>query len=325
MNKSNTLKILIILIILILIIASVYIFLSGSSDKKNNNSEDYIDEDLAYRNVKYNGVDYIFNDDITTILFMGIDQREAVVVDGYEGTGGRSDSLILLILNENNQTVKMLSISRDTMTDVAIYDAFGDYFTTTKLQITMQYAYGDGADKSCRLTRAAVSKLLFGIPVDYYLSMNMDGISAITDALGGVEVEFLSDYTEIDVEYKKGTTVSLNGEQAEAFVRYRDTNTTGSNDERMERQSLFIDALVKKLQNKMADNSLYYKNLFDEAGDYIVMDLDADTIDLLSQCSLIDTEYKVPGETIEGDMHDEYIVNNEELKDLIISLFYKLN
>lgn len=51
--------------------------------------------------------------------------------------------------------------------------------------------------------------------------------------------------------FKKGETVTLNGEMAQQYVRYRDTNVSGSNNERMERQSLFIEALVQQLQEEM--------------------------------------------------------------------------
>ena len=330
-DKKNN-SFLIILIIIVAILLAITIVLLLSPDNKDNAttsgeniSNKTVDEDIAYRNITYNGQEYIFNDDITTILFMGIDQREVVVADGYEGTGGRSDSLILLILSEEDKTVTLLNISRDTMTDVAVYDIFGEYYSTVKLQITMQYAYGDGAGKSCRLTRNAVSNLLYGIPIDYYLSMNMDGIGTVTDMLGGVTLEFQEDYTFIDTSYTKGMSVTLDGTMAEAFIRYRDTNETGSNDDRMDRQAIFMDALVKRLQSELSKNPMYYQSLYERAEDYIVMDLDGDTMKLLSECSLIEMDYKVPGETIIGDGHDEYIVDNEELKKLIVELFYILN
>lgn len=328
-KKKNLILLLVAVLIVIVIIATIIYFgqknNQDASPNENTTINNTADEDLAYRNITYNGQDYTFNSDITTILFMGIDQREAVVADGYEGTGGRSDCLILLLLNEKDKTVKMLDISRDSMVDVAVYDIYGEYFSTIKLQLSMQYAYGDGAGKSCRLSRDAVSKLLFNIPIDYYLSMNLDGIGAVTEALGGVTLTVPEDYTELNPLFIKDSVVTLDGSLAERFVRYRDTDEIGSNNERMERQSIFMSALVKQLQTKMSGNPGYYQSLYESAQDYIVMDLDGDTIKLLSECELSEDDYKVPGETVLGDLHDEYIVNNEELKQLIVELFYKLN
>ncbi len=284
----------------------------------------YEDDSLSYRNITYNGKSYTYKSGITTLLFMGVDQHEPVEANGYEGTGGRSDCLILYIIDSNNQTTKMLEISRDTMVNVAVYDVEGEYALDMEMQITMQYAFGDGANKSCRLTKEAVSELLYGIPIDNFLSMNIDGIATVTDAIGGVTIEIPEDYTQIDPSFVKGITVTLDGRLAEKYVRTRDVTVTGSNDQRMERQMQFVKALVAQLQDSSNGVSVY-KNLLEQASPYLVTDMDSEDMFALARYSLDEKECKVPGETVAGLANDEYHVDEDALKSLIVELFYDEN
>ena len=66
--------------------------------------------------------------------------------------------------------------------------------------------------------------MLDGLPIQGYCSMNMDGISVITDFVGGIQLTIPDDsLADVNPEYKKGAVVDmLTGETAEQFVRYRD-------------------------------------------------------------------------------------------------------
>lgn len=101
------------------------------------------------------------------------------------------------------------------MADVKIYGLEGDYLSTETAQIATQYAYGDGEMRSCQLSREAVSTLLYDIPINDYLSLNMAGIAPITDQIGGVEITIPEDYTAIDPAFVQGSTIVLNGELSE--------------------------------------------------------------------------------------------------------------
>lgn len=289
-----------------------------SSEAHNTGENDNI---LSYRKLTYEGQEYVYNSDITTLLFMGIDQHEPVTNEGYLGTGGRSDCLILFIMNNKDSTGKILEISRDTMANIAVYDMDGNYAINSKMQITMQYAYGDGREKSCRLTKEAVSELLYGIPIDSYLSMNIDGIKTITDVIGGVTITIPQDYTDIDPSFERGATVKLDGNQAEKYVRNRDINVTGSNDYRMERQMQYMKAIVNKIQGNSSGTTLY-QNLFEQASPYLVTDMDAESMYALATYRLDENEYKVPGETVAGIANDEYNIDDKALRLMILDLFY---
>ena len=72
--------------------------------------------------VKYNGEKYKYNSDIRTVLFLGVDKSETVSLENQPGKGGQADTILLLVLNDNKKTAQILEISRDTMTDIDIYD-----------------------------------------------------------------------------------------------------------------------------------------------------------------------------------------------------------
>ena len=99
---------------------------------------------------------------------MGVDKKEKADLGNNPGENGQSDSLNLLVLNKEEKTAQIIQISRDSMVGIDIYDVTGNRLMTENGQIALQYAYGDGAEESCRLTSEKVSELMYGVNVDSY-------------------------------------------------------------------------------------------------------------------------------------------------------------
>ena len=272
--------------------------------------------------ITYDGKSYVYNKNLKTVLFMGVDSREEATVQEYSGTSGQSDTLLVLILNKESKTTDLLAISRNSMVELQLYSIDGEYVTTTTGQIALQYAYGDGEKKSCRLTKEAVSNLLYGIPIDAYVSLNLDGIVSLVSAFGGIEYTFTEDETEIDPEFTKGTTLLMDGAKTERYVRYRDITVTGSNEQRMKRQFKFLRSTFSQVKKKADSDSKMYDILLDSVEPYMVTDMTAEEIKVLSDYDMSDTMNVVPGKIQQGEKYDEYIVDDEELYRLILELFY---
>lgn len=289
---------------------------SGSNMLAEDDSDS---NDIQY--VTYDGVKYEYNTDLQSILFLGVDKKEEMKVQENAGRGGQSDCIILFVMNKADKSTTMLQISRNSMVDLELYDISGNYQATEKGQIALQYAYGDGEKKSCQLSKDAVSKLLFDIPIKSYIALNIDGISSINDAIGGVEITVPQDYTGIDPAFVQGSTITLNGEQAEKYVRYRDINVMGSNEGRMERQTQFLNAMMSQAKSAVADDG--YNRLYSAAKPYMVTDMSVDELKALSDYDMSEESLKVPGQETAGAEHDEFYVNDEELQKLILKLFYK--
>jgi anionic cell wall polymer biosynthesis LytR-Cps2A-Psr (LCP) family protein len=205
------------------------------------------------------------------------------------------------------------------MVDVDIYDNDGNFLAKGTEQLTMQYAYGNTPQKASNLTREKISDLLGRRRIGSVISLTMDGIEPIVDSIGGVSMTLTSDETDLDPTYKKGTTIHLDGAAAKAFVHNRDVETRGSNISRMSRQTQFMLAMFQTIKNQ---GSSVVETMEDAAGDYLYQDIDADSIDHMTHYEYSGEVRSLPGENVEGAIHDEFYVDEDKLTELILDLFY---
>ena len=138
---------------------------------------------------------------------------------------------------------------RDTVTDVKIYDESGEYLATEHAQIALQYAYGTSAKRSIQMTKEAVANLLYEVPLALCVFECRGNCADRRMQWEGLPLTIPADYTMIDPAFTQGSVFTLNGAQAEAYVRYRDQAVTGSNTQRMERQNEFLLALFQTAES----------------------------------------------------------------------------
>lgn len=170
-----------------------------------------------------------------SLLLLGVDERENDV--------GRSDTIIVLTVNPSTNSTKMISIPRDTYTEI---------IGKTQLdKINHAYAFG-GMDMSLR----TVENLL-DIPIDYVIQVNMESFLEIVDIVGGVTVENSLAFFVDDFEYKEGS-IHLTGEQALGYVQMRMDDPLGDFG-RQTRQKQVLHAILREGASL---NSLWnYKDL----------------------------------------------------------------
>lgn len=279
--------------------------------------------------VYYNGRAYDYNEDILTFLIMGIDQRSETVQEYTEGfDGGSADAIFLLVMNPHTKKLQIIAIDRNTMADVDVYDYYGEYTETVKTQICVQHGFGDGTVKSAGYMEKAVSNLLFGLPINGYCAVNMSSIARINDAVGGVDVVVLEDMTRWDKALVEGESVHLTGDRAVTYVRARDTGSFGSAAGRLERQKQYIRAFIEKAKAGLKENPTLPVSLYQELQPYMVTDLNAEKVTYLASLAagfdFGSTDiYKIPGETVMGDVYEEFYADNDALYELILELFYE--
>lgn len=329
-GKKNTgLIIGVIAVIILVIIAGTLFFMKSRqaktqvpSKKSSSSSEGTARTDS--KNITYQGQAYEYNRDIKAVVFLGVDKKGDMDYAQFMGDGGQADSIILMALNEKEKTVQLFQISRNTMTNVDVYSEKGEYLTTQKMQIALQYAYGDGEKKSAWLMKNAVSNLIYGVPISSSIAMSIDGISTVNDLMGGVEITVPKDYTYVDPVFEQGKTLTLTGEQAEKYVRYRDITVTGSNSDRMERQTQFVMALMSQLKQASQKDTELYAKLMTGTNPYFTTDMSADEIMALSTYEMDGEIQTIPGEERAGAEHDEFYTNEDELQNMVVKTFYKL-
>ena len=329
-------KICMLLIIILIIVLSVlgggYYLLSqknaASPQNGGQNSDSRNQTDLSQNGdiVEYKGETYKYNDHLSNYLFLGIDTRETVDTYQSQVDAGQADAIFLVSMDRATEKIKVLFIPRDSMTRIETFNPYGQSLGETTDHLNIQYAFGDGKEKSCELMKTAVSDMLDGLPIQGYCSMNMDGISVITDFVGGIQLTIPDDsLADVNPKYKKGAVVDITGETAEQFVRYRDIDKTQSALVRQERQKTFLQALVQKAQEKAGEDAGFVTGLYDSVKSYTVTNMGNDIFAKLlaaSQNGITDTE-TIPGEGTHGENFDEYHIDEDALSDLIISMFYE--
>ncbi|PGL70349.1 LCP family protein [Bacillus sp. AFS055030] len=157
-----------------------------------------------------------------SVLLLGVDKRP--------GDKGRSDSLMVITVNPTKHTTKIISIPRDTRTEIV-----GKNRTD---KINHAFAFG-----GIQMSVNTVEKFL-NIPIDYYLEVNMEGFKDIVDAIGGVEIMNTLDFTNDGFHFEKGL-LSLNGEKALSFSRMRYEDPQGDFG-REARQRQIIQEVINK-------------------------------------------------------------------------------
>lgn len=277
--------------------------------------------------IKHDGKYYKFNHDLSIYLFMGIDKEEEVTMTEDYADGGQSDAMFLLITDSRNKKVKVVSINRNTMTDIVMYDENGDKLDTVNAQICTQHAFGDGGHTSCRRAVEAVSHLFYNLPINGYMSMHMGAIPTMNDGVGGVEVTVLSDITDTQrqVELKKGETVTLEGMEAYCYLRSRDIDSFDSASDRLRRQEQYITAYMEKLETITAGSTSKALQIYESMEPYIITNVSyAELIAELIEYEFDDNGmYTIPGETSMGEKFEEFYVDEDALYELILQVCYE--
>ena len=277
----------------------------------------------------YNGEKYQYNNKVTTILFAGIDTHTVDRIEGVLGTAGQADSIFIMALNTETGKYKLMSVSRDTMIDVDVCDANGNFVGTKKMQICLAHAYGDGDKTSNENLKTSISRLFFGIPVNSYISIDLDVIPVLNDSVGGVNVNVIEDLSSYDPALTKGANVTLIGNQAEIYVRSRDVEgDANQNDLRMERQISYVNSFIQQSIQMTKQNMKTPINLFNQITPYTRTDITTSEITYLSSIFLksgfsVDENYiKVPGEAVAGEKYAEYYTDTDEFFKIILDTYY---
>lgn len=317
-------KILIILMCILCIGAGVSVFLLLQNKKDTEelpqaSAQSGADEGMQ-NTVTYQGETYEYNTNLKNVLFLGVDKEADSVVGETVGRNGQADCILLMIMDQEAKETTLLQISRDSMTDVDIYGITGSYLATEHVQIALQYAYGESDSRSNWLMKNAVSHLLYEIPISSVIALTVDGIGEVTSAMGGVTLTVPKDYTSVDPSFAEGATLTLQGDLAERYVRYRDITVTGSNNDRMERQNQFIQAMFQQMQNI---NAAAYESILSSADPYLTTDMSAEELHHLKDYTIHQEIETVPGTAAPGEEHEEFTVDDQALYELILKLFYK--
>ena len=273
----------------------------------------------------YNGTAYARREDLETVLLLGVDKFEGETPEGYVNNQ-QADFLLLLVMDKQNETCTPIQLNRDTMTQIQVLGVTGEPAGTMTGQLALAHTYGSGEEDSCENTVLAVSNLLYGMEIDHYVSLTMDGVALLNDLVGGVTVEVLDDFSGIDDSLVQGEIVTLQGQQALTYVRSRGGMEDSSNLHRMERQRQYLAALQQQLKKAAQEDSQFSLDVLLQLNEYLVSDC---TVEQLSALGDNLANYQVsdilttPGDAQEGEEFMEFTVDEDALQQLVMDVFYE--
>lgn len=275
------------------------------------------------KTIRRDGIKYYPRQDITVVMLMGINQ-EGVVVPTEFNVGGPADMVTLMIFDEQTRQCNLLSLNRDMMVDIPALEESGKQFGILHGQLALAHTYGDGMQISCENVRTTVSNLLYGVTIDHYFSLNMDAIGILNDAVGGVTVNVVDDFSKVDPTLTKGE-MTLFGKQAVHYVQARWDVGDELNLSRMERHKEYMHNFAAALKNKMEQETEFVIRAYEQVAPYIVTDC---TVQILSRLEqdygeyTLGEAYTVAGENVLGKELYEFYPDEEMLDALILQLFY---
>ena len=286
------------------------------------------DMGVGYRQVKYQGEKYRYNELITTILYAGVDSTGIMTENADWASAARADSIAVAVLDKKKGKMTVIALNRDIMTEVHRYSMSGRDRGTYETHLGYAYSYGDGGKVSCENLQEAVEGIL-GVPVGEYIITNQDSMTYINDFVGGVTVTMPNnDLVKKYPDMKEGVQVTLDDTNIQDYLQYRDTTKDLSNEGRIQRQKSYITSYVQQLKTRL-DADLYgsWDDLQDME-DYLQTSITRNKYlrlgSLLEKITFTESDYYIPqGEYVVGEDHDEFYLDEEALREKVIELFYE--
>lgn len=322
MNRKNLGKIVFSCVALILVLVIVYsglqilestVLLGGQEMKVQTR-----------KTITKDGVDYFPRQDMNVIMLLGINREGEVQASEEWNYGYAADMVALLIFDEAAQECKVLNVNRDTMVDMPILSENGRENGTYYGQLAYSHTYGSGLEDSCENTRKTVSNLFYGINIDYYISMNIGAVAILNDAVGGVTVNVVDDFSEVDSSIPMGE-VTLSGEQARVFVQTRWNVSEHLNLARIERQKEYMNKFAETFRSKTDADQAFILDTYNQVAPYILSDLPVSTLTGMVERYKdypITAMLSLEGENVRGETYYEFYPDEEKLENLILELFY---
>jgi len=218
------------------------------------------------------------------ILLMGVDEGDNEHPDAPQ----RSDTMILASVNQENGTVNLLSIPRDTRVTIPGHKGAE--------KITHAFFYGGSS-----LAISTVEQLL-QVPVHYYVVIDWQAFIKVIDILGGVDLYVETDmnyedpYANLAIHLKKGYQ-HLDGNKAGQYVRFRSDELGDIG--RVQRQQRFLKAMMERTMR--ASTILKAPSLLHTMGQYVTTDLT--TFKMIKLANVLKS-YKT------GDLHADMLPGN---------------
>ena len=333
MKKRKKIIIIVLAIILAIILAlvSTFLILTYVGKSQFHKADTHISTDAIEiedeNTIIYNEKKYILNKNIVSVLVMGID-RDNVNQNLGVGNNGQADVVFVATIDTKTKKACIIPISRETMVDVNLYTDDGKFAGTQKEQLCLAYAYGNSTEECSVNVMTSVKRLLCGININSYVTIELDGVSKLTDLVGGIELTCLEDMKVSNANsFYKGQKINLKGETARRYIQYRGDDTE-ANTRRMQRQKQFLSALMNKTGNAVLGDFSNLTKYYTTLSPYFSTNVSFAQITYLAQNCLTMNfgdalDYKtINGTLTQGEKWVEFVPDEDSVLQTIIDVFY---
>lgn len=271
---------------------------------------------------EYDGKKYSYNKNLNNYLFLGIDKKELINTRKGNADAGQADAIYLFSIDRITKKTTLISIPRDSITMIGKYTIDTRRLLYEEDHLSTAYGYGDGKHLSAQLIKEATSHLLYGMPIMYYCAYELNVLPVISENIGEIEIVNPNDSLMFfDKKYKKNERITIDKNNIEVFLRNRDIKEDNTAIDRMNRQRVFLDALISSIQEKYNNNPKELTNLYTDMIPHMCTNMNSDQFLYLLE-TIADkeeiNEWVVPGDAVVTDIYDEYHINNRELLTKLI-------
>lgn len=208
----------------------------------------------AYESVKRSGSEKrqvnLSEQDPFSVLLLGVDTGALGRTEQ-----GRSDTMMVATVNPSTDQSLLVSLPRDTYTEIVGHN--------TQDKMNHAYAFGGAA-----MSMDTVEKLL-DIPINHYITINMEGIETLVDAIGGVEINNPFEFTYRETTFPKGKQ-QLDGDQALKYTQMRYDDPNGDYGRQARQRQIIAGIANKVLSTKGLTN---YQSILTTMGENVKTDL----------------------------------------------------
>ena len=217
-----------------------------------------------------------YKGDVVNILVCGIDYEEGRAYGDAESNDGMTDMILYVQFDIKGNALRMLQIPRNSLVTTAnkkVTLSNGKTYAASNYQIN-SVALSNGG------SIAALADVIYDqyrLPIDYYVSVDMQALVEMVDNFGGIEVYIPHDMSYGGSKLLKGYR-NLDGASAEFFVRCRHGEGYANSDiDRLNMQRYFYAGLFKRARAMGITDILNQLPLVLEKH-YIKTDMDITTI-----------------------------------------------
>ena len=253
-NIAKWIKIVLIILISIILVIAIFVtkFINDKLSKVNFQELD--EKNLGINENLYDELEGITKEEykeVINILLLGSDSK-----DMSNQYAGNSDAIMIISINPNYRTIKLISIPRDTAANIEGFEH----------RYKINAAFREGREQ---LAIKTINEN-FGLNLKEYVTINISEMYGIINELGGVELEitkeemnWINQYVDMFYEFsgnpvKKVTKygkVTLTGEQAAAHVKERMAGFSNEMEEhgdygRTRRQRDVFVSMLNKIMSK---------------------------------------------------------------------------